>query len=436
MASDPASSLERELNYYRRECNDLGARLLRLQEEQSQAFREARRSRTLVKLLREAYRLGDVGTSAADVGGPMLELVVDNALCDRAAFLREEPQRSGQFLIVHAIGLPASALTEVVAITAPPSFFYTSSRERDGGAHPVLAVLDVPFVLWAYDRATGHALVIGNRSEGNVNRPFEAGDQELIEGALSIYLDVLNRKQAEAQLRQAKQMAEGAIAAKAASIHALADAVRRPLDAIIAIADRIAENHDSPCAADLQRHAADIEAIVSHAVESPDELAPAPLALQWLAADDVIRAALRATYADCLRRGVEVNARMPRRPIAMLADPERMRDAVHNLILGVLDLTPGGGTIRVELSRRGDGGMELFICNRLPGPLSLDLPASVDRQKLGGDFSALIFARKMVDAHGGTLIFEDGGNGQSQARMVLPPDNIRDIDLSEARWRS
>ena len=43
----PPGQLERELAYYRRECNDLGARLLRLQEEQSQAFREARRSRTV-----------------------------------------------------------------------------------------------------------------------------------------------------------------------------------------------------------------------------------------------------------------------------------------------------------------------------------------------------------------------------------------------------
>ena len=34
--------LERELAYYQRECNDLGSRLIRLQEEQSQAFREAR----------------------------------------------------------------------------------------------------------------------------------------------------------------------------------------------------------------------------------------------------------------------------------------------------------------------------------------------------------------------------------------------------------
>ncbi|HKM62253.1 MAG TPA: hypothetical protein VJY39_07160 [Acidisphaera sp.] len=437
MAGDPASSLERELNYYRRECNDLGARLLRLQEEQSQAFREARRSRTLVKLLREAYRLGDVGTSARDVGGPMLELVVDNALCDRAAFLREEPCGSGQFLIVHAIGLPASALTAVVAVASPPSFFYTSSREREEGAHPVLAVLDVPFVLWAYDRATGHALVIGNRSEGNVNRPFEVGDQELIEGALSIYLDVLNRKHAEAQLRQAKQMAETAIAAKAASLHALAEAVQRPLEAIASLVVRLAEKHQSACAVEVQRHAAEIQAIVARAVEAPDEVAaPAPLSLEWLAADDVVRAALRTTYADCLRRGVEVNARMPRRPIAMLADQQHMRDAVHNLILGVLDMTPSGGTIRVELSRRGDGGMELFICNRLPGPLPPDFPGTVEGVRPGADVSALVFARKAVDAHGGTLIFEDTGNGLSQARMLLPPDNIRDIDLTTTRPRN
>jgi signal transduction histidine kinase len=434
MPGDPASSLERELNYYRRECNDLGARLLRLQEEQSQAFREARRSRTLVKLLREAYRLGDVGTTAGDVGGPMLELVVDNALCDRAAFLREEPGGSGQFLIVHAIGLPASALAAVAAVPSPPAFFYISSRERDGGENAVLAVLAVPFVLWAYDRATGHALVIGNRSEGNVNRPFEVGDQELIEGALSIYLDVLNRKHAEAQLRQAKQMAETAIAAKAASIQALASAVQPPLEAITELAMRLAETHDSNCAVEVQRHAAEIQAIVAHAVEAPEELAtPAPLALQWLAADDVVRGALRTTYADCLRRGVEVNARMPRRPIAMLADPQHMRDAVHNLILGVLDMTPSGATIRVELSRRGDGGMELFICNRLPGPLPSDFPVTVEGVRPGADVSALVVARRTVDAHGGTLVFEDVGNGQSQARMVLPADNIRDIDLTRPR---
>ena len=66
--SSAIGRLERELNYYRREYNDLGARLLRLQEEQSRAFREARRSRTVAKLIREAYRLVDRAASPDDVG--------------------------------------------------------------------------------------------------------------------------------------------------------------------------------------------------------------------------------------------------------------------------------------------------------------------------------------------------------------------------------
>ncbi len=87
--------LERELAYYQRECNDLGARLLRLQEEQSQAFREARRSRTLAKLIREAHRLADTVISPEDLGDRILEIVVDNAMCDRAALLVEETPEAG-----------------------------------------------------------------------------------------------------------------------------------------------------------------------------------------------------------------------------------------------------------------------------------------------------------------------------------------------------
>ena len=43
MTERSTEDLERELAFYRRQCNDLGARVLRMQEEQSRAHREARR---------------------------------------------------------------------------------------------------------------------------------------------------------------------------------------------------------------------------------------------------------------------------------------------------------------------------------------------------------------------------------------------------------
>ena len=199
---------DRELQYYRSECNDLGGRLLRLQEEQSQAFLEARRSRTVVRLVREAYLLAEPSQAMHDVGGAVLQVIVENALCDRAALLREEPLGSGRFLVAHAIGGTSVEADQSVTVSNPPSFFFTSSLRFDKPPLGLLDVLHLPFVLWAYDKSSGHALVMGNRSEGNVTRAFVPGDQELIEAALTVYLDVMYRKYAEVQLRQAKQAAE------------------------------------------------------------------------------------------------------------------------------------------------------------------------------------------------------------------------------------
>ena len=189
--------LERELAYYRRECNAMGARLLRLQEEQSQAFREARRSRTVAKLIREAYRLTDQATSPDALGQPMLAVLVDNTMCDRAALLREEPCGSGRFVITHALGLGEDQQPPV-RVAPVPTFFYTTSRTPlESPAYELAGILRLPYVLWAYDAVAGIALVLGNQSESNVSRPFEDGDQELVEGALSVYIDVLLRKRAE-----------------------------------------------------------------------------------------------------------------------------------------------------------------------------------------------------------------------------------------------
>ena len=127
--------LERELGYYRRECNDLGARLLRLQEEQSQAFREARRSRTVVKLIREAHRLADLAATAEDLGGPLLEVIAENTLCDRAAFVQRTtlPGEPEMFRVTDQVGFGAEgagAPVPVPGTARTASLHITSATSR------------------------------------------------------------------------------------------------------------------------------------------------------------------------------------------------------------------------------------------------------------------------------------------------------------------
>ena len=441
MAEDgsPLAHLERELAFYRRECNDLGARLLRQQEEQSQAFREARRSRTVVKLLREAYRLGDLSTSGADMGGPMLEIVVDNAMCDRAALLREEPLGSGQFVAAQLIGLPPDLVQRPFRVRQPPPFVYTAfvATGAYGGtsiaAADIQELMGVPFILWAFDRTSGIALVLGNRSEGNIHRPFEAGDQELIEGALSVYLDVIYRKQAEAQLRLAKQAAELASDSRAALLEALAIELRVPLQGLaqmFAATRGELVGHGLPARLltrlnEMTVAADQLLGLLDDATRLADGQDAQPLLdVEWVSLDEMVRLALRTSYVASVRRGVDLDTRLPARRISICVDRRRMQHVLQYLIGGAMRLTTEGGTVQISGDRRSDGAFDLVICSGAGAAIGLGEPfTEIDR--LGG---GLPITRRLVEAHGGNLSLETSTRDAVHARITLPPRVIREGD--------
>ena len=439
----PIGQLERELNYYRRECNLLGARLVRIQEEQGVAYREARRSRTVVKLVREAYRLGDVRASGADIGGPMLEIVVDNTLCDRAALLREEPIGSGRFVVSHAIGLNLAALESVFYIVAPPPFCYSSVREKlTPETEAICAVLQLPYVLWAYDSSSGQALVIGNRSESNVNRPFEAGDQELVESALSVYLDVIYRKQVEAELRRAKQAAESASHTRSELIDMLAQDLRPALQALSGVAARLCPPGGSvPDRCALERDADEIARSAAYMFSLLDDdgrsgeraLTEGELDIEWVPVEELVRSVLRMVYVPSVRRSIDLDAVMPRRRTALCVDRVRMTQVMRFLIAGAMRMTIDGGTVRVLTTRRSDGTLEVLVRSGATPVFGATAPSGDDSgmfdpaRRLGG---GLGITRQLAEAQGATLLVENGPDGSVQTRILFPAAMARDDDVA------
>jgi len=191
---DPASRWTRELSYYKHEVNRLGAKLLRVQEEQFRTFLEARRSRTVVKLLREAYRAGDAGATLEETMRGILDAVIENTMCDRAALLRETPRGTGTFVLQQIAGLGDGPHPRPLVLRDVPAYLYTAgSVPPPPAASDLTAFLGLDFILWNYDPSSGYALLIGNSTESNLHRPFEEGDHELIEAALSVTLDSLSR---------------------------------------------------------------------------------------------------------------------------------------------------------------------------------------------------------------------------------------------------
>ncbi|BFL62770.1 sensor histidine kinase [Roseomonas mucosa] len=457
--------LERELAYYRRECNALGARLLRLQEEQSQAFREARRSRTVAKLIREAYRLADHGNAPEDIGEPMLEIVVDNTICDRAALLQETPRGSQRFRVTHSLGLPPggppghpamgggeaslagqaghSLVAGEIFVPAPPSFFFTTSRTRlETPAYELTGILRLPYVLWAYDAATGMALIIGNQSESNVSRPFEEADQELIEGALSVYIDVLLRKRSEAELRLAKAQAEEASSTRSRFLATLTHELRTPLNAIIGFSEMMATGSGyEPTAHERGEYNRHILNSAKHLLALINEILDysslargrTTLGRRWLPLNELLKEVTGATAGTAAEREVEVSCDLPEEVWWIRVDRTRFRQILDNLLSNAMRFTAPGGQVVLEARCQEGRGLCLRVRDNGVGIAAEDIPRALEPfRQVGDPFSrsstgtglGLPIAKGLAEAHGGSLQIDSVPGIGTTITVLLPADCV------------
>jgi signal transduction histidine kinase len=418
--------LERELSYYRRECNDLGARLLRLQEEQSQAFREARRSRTTAKLVREAYRLADGVATAEEIGGSLLEVIIANAMCDRAAFLAESEPGSGRFSVTHLVGLSGEGEAISLFIPNAPGFFFTTSQTRiEPPAYELMGILQLPYVLWSYDRFSGKALIVGNRSESNVSRAFEAGDQELIEGALSVYIDVLTRKQAELQVVRARKAAEETVAATAEFLGMVSGALRMPLNSIIGCSEKMGSGSRHPLTIETCVEFADrinesgvklvglFNDILDYSSFAKGRLSLAP---DWHGLAHLLEPVqTRALSASDAGR---IEIRLANHNVELHVDLSSFRQALDQLVARAVRISAAAMPVSMTAQLRSDGWLDLGISSRghaghAPSDHALSLYGP-----------ALPMARAMVESHDGTLSIETSDD-RTDVGMRFPAHRVR-----------
>ncbi|WP_372624723.1 sensor histidine kinase [Falsiroseomonas sp.] len=441
--------LERELAYYRRECNDLGARLLRLQEEQSQAFRESRRSRTVAKLIREAHRLADLCATPDEIGSSMLEVIVENTLCDRAAFVRREAAQgnSDLFRVTHAIGFGSDPPAEHVTVPSAPAFFLTTARTViETPAYELTGILRMPYVLWCYDRASGHALILGNQSESNVSRPFEAGDQELVEGALSVYIDVMLRKRAEVELRVAKATAEEASALRARFIATLSHELRTPLNAIIGFSDmmlpgssyRLTEHQQSEYAQQINDSGRLLLELINDILDYSSLAKVAPqLLLAWAKAETLLSASARELAALAMQNEVKLEVRRGEPGLEVQVDQLRFRQVLNNLISNAVKFTGPGGTVTASARLRPDGMAELAVRDTGVGMRAEDIPRALEpfqqidsghSRTFPGTGLGLPIAKGLVEAHGGTLRIVSAPGEGTTVTIILPAAAARIVE--------
>ncbi|HEU5103787.1 MAG TPA: ATP-binding protein, partial [Roseiflexaceae bacterium] len=156
----------------------------------------------------------------------------------------------------------------------------------------------------------------------------------------------------------------------------------------------------------------------------------------------LVRGAIAPFEATAAERGVSLIVDLPDAPPQVLADPDRVRQVLHNLVANALRYTPAGGAITLaaslethdeKLKAQDDNAalsfVRLQVSDSGPGIAAADLPHVFERfwradrsrsRDHGGSGLGLAIAKQIVEAHGGQIGVESQFGVGTQFWFLLP----------------
>jgi signal transduction histidine kinase len=224
---------------------------------------------------------------------------------------------------------------------------------------------------------------------------------------IGICRDISQRVELEAKTREAERL--NALAQLAAS---LAHEINNPLTAIkmnvqmLSESDLINRSQQKLAGSTLR----EVEAIKRCVLEMMDLTVPFRLKYKWVKTRSLIQDCLEIVEARRRFQGVRVSTKLSRNITDIYVDPERVQQAVINLLLNALDVLPSGGNIYIGTKVSANQGFnwnEILISDDGPGISKEKLPYVFDpfySQKAGGIGLGLGNVKKIVEAHGGEIL--------------------------------
>ena len=143
---------------------------------------------------------------------------------------------------------------------------------------------------------------------------------------------------------------------------------------------------------------------------------------------DTLRAAVDAIMPSAENNGVRLQLE-PVGAAAVAADPRRLEQVFLNLIANAVKFTPSGGRVTVDATI-GEAHIDVRVSDTGPGIDPAFLPNVFDRfrqgdasasRRVGGLGLGLFIARRLVEAHGGTIAAASDGVGRGAVFTVTLP---------------
>jgi PAS domain S-box-containing protein len=262
-----------------------------------------------------------------------------------------------------------------------------------------------------------------------------AGELVCYEGTVE---DVSGKFETERNLRIALRQAEIANKMKAAFLAAMSHELKTPLNAVLGFSEIIRDEMLGPAgvpayveyAADIHRSGARLLAVINDVLDV-SRLEGGLLTIEARRENllDIVERAIRLGRA-LTHDEREVETIFPPDMPGLHVDPQRLAQALGNLIANALKFTPVLGTITLEARRQADGGLALIVSDTGIGMAEETIAQALEPfRQLDGSLArrfegaglGLSLSKALAELHGGSIaILSKVGEG-TRVTLTLPP---------------